>query len=156
MQITQNNKSSFLLSCWLLYNRKTRPSQLQYLLRFCNAKVNLRRPIIVSYYIFTLLYVTLLFFTLLYFISQNALNACCVSSWILYNSHTYTSVSPLPHIDAFWRLCSWRAIFSFVTMFSTLFNYCTFIFRDLTYFLLDVFKVVYCRNVNTDQYKTVC
>ena len=39
-------------------------------------------------------------------------------------------LNPFPflfsNIDAFWRICSKRAISPFVTMFSTLFNYCTF------------------------------
>ena len=69
--------------------------------------------------------------------------------------------NPFPHIDAFWHLelqkiafwkhgnkkrnCSKQAISPFVTMFSNLFNYCTFIWSELINFFGSVFKVVSCR-----------
>ena len=43
-----------------------------------------------------------------------------------------------------WRNCSLWAISHFATMFSTLFNNCSFVYREFPYFWLNVFKVVCC------------
>ena len=67
--------------------------------------------------------------------SSNAMRLFDVITW------EFNIFSPLPHIDSFWRLCSRRlfenmetkeAISPFVTMSSTLFNYCTFTLREFS------------------------
>ena len=64
-------------------------------------------------------------------------------------------LNPFPHIDAFWHFCS-RQLFENIatneeiawnefSMFSTLFNNCSFIQRDFLCFCLDMFEVICCR-----------